>query len=157
MKKLLFLSAIILVLIVGNLGGQNIVVILADDFGVGDIQAHYPNNKIPTPNLDKLAQQGVSFTDAHSGSAVCTPTRYGLITGRYAWRTQLQEWVIACYEAPLIDADRITLPGYLKRNGYHTACIGKWHLGMQWYGDQLNRKVEERRVGFFQAHSGGTY
>jgi arylsulfatase A len=96
MKKWCFLLAIILLLISGNLYGQNIVVILADDFGVGDIQAHYPNNKILTPNLDRLAQQGVSFTDAHSGSAVCTPTRYGLLTGRYAWRTPLQEWVLAC-------------------------------------------------------------
>ena len=122
----------------------NIVIILADDFGVGDIQAHYPNNKIPTPHLDKFVQQGMSFTDAHSGSAVCTPTRYGLLTGRYAWRTQLQEWVIACYEPPLIDADRLTLPTYLKQFGYQTACIGKWHLGFNWSGEQLNRKVEAR-------------
>lgn len=80
----------------------NIVIILADDFGVGDIQAHYPRNKIATPYLDRLVQQGMSFTDAHSPSAVCSPTRYGLLTGRYAWRTRLQEWVIAAYEPPLI-------------------------------------------------------
>ncbi len=116
------------------------------DFGVGDIQAHYHNNKILTPNLDKLAQQGISFTDAHSSSAVCSPTRYGLLTGRYAWRTQLQEWVLACYEPPLIDSDRITLPGYLKHLGYNTACIGKWHLGMLWSGSQSNRKLEERNA-----------
>jgi len=109
----------------------NIVVILADDFGVGDIQAHYPENKIPTPYLDRLVRQGMSFTDAHSGSAVCTPTRYGLLTGRYSWRTRLQEWVVAAYEPPLISSDRLTLPGLLQKQGYQTACIGKWHLGWQ--------------------------
>src|SRR5207249_9257022 len=81
----------------------NIVVILADDFGVGDIHALYPSNKLATPNLDRLVAQGMHFTDAHTASAVCTPTRYGLLTGRYAWRTRLQEWVLACYEPPLID------------------------------------------------------
>ena len=120
----------------------NIVVILADDFGVGDIQAHYPDNKIPTPNLDRLVRQGMSFTDAHSASAVCTPTRYGLLTGRYAWRTRLQEWVLACYEPPLIAADRLTLPAFLKQHGYHTACIGKWHLGWEWPGPQPSRMSE---------------
>jgi arylsulfatase A-like enzyme len=82
------------------------------------------------------------FTDAHSASAVCTPTRYGLLTGRYAWRTRLQEWVLACYEPPLISADRLTLPGYLKQHGYHTACIGKWHLGWEWPGPQPSRMDE---------------
>ena len=101
----------------------NIVIILADDFGVGDIQAHYPDNKIATPHLDRLVRQGMSFTDAHSPSAVCSPTRYGLLTGRYAWRTRLQEWVIAAYEPPLIAKDRPTLPGFLKQHGYHTACM----------------------------------
>jgi len=122
----------------------NIVVILADDFGVGDIQAHFPENKIATPHLDKLVGEGISFTDAHSPSAVCSPTRYGLLTGRYAWRTQLQEWVIAAYEPPLIEKNRPTLPGFLKENGYHTACIGKWHLGWNWPGPQPSRMTEER-------------
>jgi len=112
----------------------NIVVILADDFGVGDIQAHYPANKIPTPHLDRLVSQGRSFTDAHTSSAVCSPTRYGLLTGRYNWRTRLQEWVLAAYEPPIITPDRPTLPGFLRRHGYHTACIGKWHLGWEWPG-----------------------
>lgn len=127
-------------------GGKrpNIVVILADDFGVGDIQAHYPDNKIPTPHLDRLVRQGMSFTDAHSASAVCTPTRYGLLTGRYCWRTRLQEWVLAAYEPPLIDAGRLTLPGLLKKHGYHTACVGKWHLGWEWQGPQPSRMVEAR-------------
>lgn len=124
----------------------NIVIILADDFGVGDIQAHYPQNKIATPHLDRLVRQGMSFTDAHSASAVCTPTRYGLLTGRYAWRTRLQEWVLACYEPPLIDERRLTLPTFLKQHGYHTACIGKWHLGWEWPGPQPSRMLEERNV-----------
>ncbi len=122
----------------------NIVVILADDFGVGDIQAHYPENKIATPHLDRLVRQGISITDAHSPSAVCSPTRYGLLTGRYSWRTRLQEWVIAAYEPPLIAADRPTLPGFLRRHGYHTACIGKWHLGWNWSGPQPSRMTELR-------------
>lgn len=122
----------------------NIVIILADDFGVGDIQAHYPENKIPTPHLDRLVAQGMSFSDAHSGSAVCTPTRYGLLTGRYSWRTPLQEWVLACYEPPLIAADRLTLPAFLQEQGYQTACIGKWHLGWEWQGETSSRMVEPR-------------
>lgn len=120
----------------------NIVIILADDFGVGDIQAHYPQNKIATPYLDRLVQEGMSFTDAHSGSAVCTPTRYGLLTGRYCWRTPLQEWVLACYEPPLIGADEMTLPKLLKQEGYHTACVGKWHLGWEWPGLNPSRMEE---------------
>ncbi|MDG2383733.1 MAG: arylsulfatase [Pirellulaceae bacterium] len=122
----------------------NIIVILADDFGVGDIQAHYPNNKIRTPYLDKLVRQGISFTDAHSPSAVCSPTRYGLLTGRYSWRTPLQEWVIAAYEPPLISSKRPTLPGFLKEHGYYTACIGKWHLGWNWPGPQRSQMTEVR-------------
>lgn len=122
----------------------NIVVILADDFGVGDIQTHYPDNKIPTPHLDRLVRQGVSFTDAHSPSAVCSPTRYGLLTGRYAWRTRLQEWVIAAYEPPLIADDRTTLPDFLRNQGYHASCVGKWHLGWEWPGSQPSRMTEVR-------------
>ncbi|NND31738.1 MAG: arylsulfatase [Saprospiraceae bacterium] len=121
----------------------NIVIILADDFGVGDIQAHYPGNKIRTPFLDQLVGEGMSFTDAHSGSAVCTPTRYGLLTGRYCWRTPLQEWVLACYEPPLIKATDLTLPAFLGQQGYQTACIGKWHLGWNWPGENESRMIEE--------------
>jgi arylsulfatase A len=120
----------------------NIVVILADDFGVGDIHAHYPDNKIATPHLDRLVRQGISFADAHSPSAVCSPTRYGLLTGRYAWRTRLQEWVIAVYEPPLIAADRTTLPGFLRDHGYHTSCVGKWHLGWNWPGPQPSQMTD---------------
>ena len=122
----------------------NIVVILADDFGVGDIQAHYPDNKIATPYLDQLVAEGMSFTDAHSPSAVCTPTRYGLLTGRYSWRTRLQEWVLAAYEPPLIAAGRPTLPGVLRDHGYATALVGKWHLGWEWPGPQESRMTKVR-------------
>ncbi|MDG1895631.1 MAG: arylsulfatase [Fuerstiella sp.] len=121
----------------------NIVVILADDYGVGDIQAHYPDNTVPSPYLDRFVQQGMSFTDAHSPSAVCSPTRYGLLTGRYSWRTRLQEWVIAAYEPPLIAQNRPTLPGMLRDNGYHSACIGKWHLGWDWLGPQKALMTKE--------------
>jgi arylsulfatase A-like enzyme len=122
----------------------NFIVILADDFGVGDIRAAYPAATIPTPNLERLMSQGMSFTDAHSPSAVCTPTRYGLLTGRYAWRTRLQEWVLAAYEPPLIASDRLTLPGFLQHHGYRTVCIGKWHLGWEWPGPQPSRMTAVR-------------
>ena len=108
----------------------NILLILADDLGYGDVRCLNPERgKIPTPHLDQLASQGMAFTDAHSGSSVCTPTRYGLLTGRYAWRTRLQKNVLDGYDQPLIARDRLTLPAMLKQQGYHTACIGKWHLG----------------------------
>lgn len=108
----------------------NIVVILADDLGYGDVQALNPQRgRIKTPHLDRLAREGMTFTDAHSGSAVCTPTRYGLLTGRYAWRTRLQHGVIDGFQPPLIAAERLTLPAMLRGAGYHTAVIGKWHLG----------------------------
>ena len=109
----------------------NIVYILADDLGYGDVQSLNPQRgKIKTPHLDRLASQGMIFTDAHSGSSVCTPTRYGLLTGRYAWRSRLQNGVLdGGSDEPLIAADRLTVPGLLGQHGYVTACIGKWHLG----------------------------
>jgi arylsulfatase A len=111
----------------------NIVYILADDLGYGDVQClNSKRGKIATPHLDKLAAQGMTFTDAHSGSSVCTPTRYGLLTGRYAWRTRLQAGVLdGGNDEPLIAADRLTVASLLKAQGYTTACIGKWHLGFQ--------------------------
>lgn len=110
---------------------SNIVYILADDLGYGDVQCLNPQRgKIKTPHLDRLASQGMIFTDAHSGSSVCTPTRYGLLTGRYAWRTRLQRGVLdGGSDEPLISADRLTVPGLLQQQGYATACVGKWHLG----------------------------
>lgn len=110
----------------------NIVYILADDLGYGDVDCYNPASKIPTPNIDRLAKEGVRFTDAHSPSAVCTPTRYSLLTGRYAWRTRLQRNVIGPFAQPLIAENQQTVPGILRRQGYATACIGKWHLGWGW-------------------------
>jgi len=110
----------------------NLVYILADDLGYGDLSCLNPDSRIATPHLDKLASQGMIFTDAHSGSAVCTPTRYGLLTGRYCWRSRLKQSVLWPWDAPLIEPGRLTVGGLLKRHGYSTACIGKWHLGWDW-------------------------
>jgi len=115
---------------VGNL--PNIVFIMADDMGIGDTTVYNPDSKIPTPNLQRLASEGVVFTDAHSPSAVCTPTRYGVLTGRYCWRTRLKSQVLYGYEPPLIEPERLTVASLLKQHGYETACIGKWHLGLHW-------------------------
>jgi arylsulfatase A-like enzyme len=119
----------------------NIVYILADDLGYGDVQCLNPQRgKIKTPHLDRLASQGMTFTDAHSGSSVCTPTRYGLLTGRYAWRTRLQSGVLdGTDDPPLIAANRLTVPALLKQQGYTTAALGKWHLG---FGSELPAGVQ---------------
>lgn len=115
----------------------NIVFILADDMGYGDIQAYNPKSTIPTPHLNRMAEEGMRFTDAHSGSAVCTPTRYGVVTGRYCWRTRLKSGVLfPPKDKPLIDPTRLTIAAMLKQQGYHTACIGKWHLGIEWGRDE---------------------
>ena len=108
----------------------NIVFIMADDMGYGDVGCYNPDSKIPTPNMDRLAREGIRFTDLHSPFAVCSPTRYGVLTGRYCWRTPLGHGVFSSYEPPLIEKDRLTVAGLLKRHGYTTAAIGKWHLGL---------------------------
>ncbi len=108
----------------------NVVIILADDMGYGDVHCLNPNSKIPTPHLDAFAAQSMTFTDGHSPSAVCTPTRYGLLTGRYCWRSRLKRGVLGGYSPPLIDAQRSTIATMMKSQGYTTAAIGKWHLGM---------------------------
>ena len=110
----------------------NIIFILADDMGYGDVSALNPESKIKTPNIDAIARNGVTFTDAHSGSALSTPTRYGILTGRYSWRTSMKEGVLNGYSKAMIPANRLTIAGMLKQQGYHTACIGKWHLGWDW-------------------------
>lgn len=108
----------------------NVVIILADDLGYGDVRCNNLKSPIPTPHLDALAAGGMRFTDAHTPSGVCTPTRYGLITGRYCWRTRLTRGVLNGYSTHLIDPERKTIADVMKSAGYHTAAIGKWHLGM---------------------------
>jgi arylsulfatase A len=121
-----------------NLIGQaaerpNIVVILVDDLGWGDVQCNNPKRgKIPTPHIDQLASQGIRFTDGHSSSGVCSPSRYALLTGRYHWRTRLQNGIVDVWGQPLIAPDRLTIAALAKRQGYQTACVGKWHLGWEW-------------------------
>ena len=120
----------------------NIVLILCDDLGYGDVQCLNPENgKIKTPCVDKLASQGMTFTDAHSGSSVCTPTRYGLLTGRYSWRTRLQESVAGAFEPCLIAPDRLTVAGLLKKQGYATAIFGKWHLDLQYQDPKTGKFI----------------
>jgi arylsulfatase A-like enzyme len=112
----------------------NVVLILADDLGAGDIGAYHgatrERSKIPTPRMDALASEGMRFDDAHSPSAVCTPTRYGILCGRYAWRTRLRSWVLNGNSRALIEPGRATIASALGEAGYRTACVGKWHLGL---------------------------
>jgi arylsulfatase A len=108
----------------------NIVYILADDLGWGDLECYNPRSAIPTPRANRLASEGVRFTDMHSPSSVCTPTRYGILTGRYCWRSRLTSGVLDGYSRNLIEPGRLTLPSMLKARGYYTAGIGKWHLGL---------------------------
>lgn len=111
----------------------NVLVILADDLGYGDLQCNNPTRgKIKTPNIDNLAAQGMRFTDAHSSSGVCSPSRYALLTGRYHWRTRLQSGIVGMWGEPLIAPDRLTIASLAKQNGYRTGAIGKWHLGWDW-------------------------
>ena len=122
----------------------NIVFILTDDLGYGDVHCLNPERcKIATPCLDKLASQGLTLTAAHSTSAVCSPSRYGILTGRYNWRSELQKGVLSGYSKPLIDANRLTVAGLLKQNGYTTAAMGKWHLGMGVSKNPHNLKVTD--------------
>ncbi len=111
----------------------NIIYFLADDLGYGDLGCYSEASKIPTPNLDRLASEGMRFTDAHTPSGVCSPTRYAVLTGRYCWRTPLKTGVLQGHSPPLIDLDRLTVGDLLQKHGYHTAHIGKWHLGHTWH------------------------
>jgi arylsulfatase A-like enzyme len=112
----------------------NVVFILADDMSYDSVSAYNPRiGNMQTPSIDRLIGQGMSFTDAHSGSSVCTPTRYGILTGRYCWRTRLKSSVLWEWAAPLLDPERLTVAEMLQAQGYYTGMIGKWHLGMDWY------------------------
>ena len=117
----------------------NIVIIFADDLGYGDLSS-YGATKIQTPHCDRLARDGMRFTDAHSPSAVCSPSRYGLLTGRYAWRTWMKNWVLLEHMPLLVESDRLTVPQMLKDLGYVTGAVGKWHLG---WGDRTHPDFNE--------------
>jgi arylsulfatase A-like enzyme len=129
----------------------NVLFILADDMGVGDVSCLNPKSKWQTPHLDRLAREGMIFTDAHSASGVCTPTRYTLLTGRYSWRSKLKKGVLNGYNASLIEPNRLTLPGFLRTQGYTTAMFGKWHLGLDW----ARNGSRPEDVDYTQRFSGG--
>lgn len=120
----------------------NIIYVLADDLGYGDINTFNPNGKIKTPNIDALASAGMKFTDAHTSSAVCTPTRYGILTGRYNWRSNLKSGVLTGKSNALIPTSRKTVARLLQDKNYNTAFIGKWHLGWDWA-----QKNDEENLG----------
>jgi arylsulfatase A len=109
---------------------SNIVYVLADDLGWGDLDCYNPDSAVPTPYANGFAREGVRFTDMHSPSAVCTPTRYGILTGRYCWRSRLKQGVLQGYSPSLIEPGRLTVPAMLRQRGYYTAGVGKWHLGL---------------------------
>jgi len=131
--------------------------------GYGDVHGLNPEGKIATPNMDRLAAAGMIFTDAHSSSSVCTPTRYGILTGRYNWRSRLQTHVQGGCSPRLIEPGRMTAPSMLKQNGYHTAAIGKWHLGMDWalkpgapkFGDNIEEGAAGWNVDFAKPIANG--
>jgi arylsulfatase A len=118
---------------VSSASKPNIVVILTDDLGYGDVSFLNPDSKVQTPHMDALAQSGVYLTDAHAPSSICSPTRYSMLTGRYAWRNpRLKRGVLMPWDEPVIQPTEVTMPALLKKAGYATACIGKWHLGFHW-------------------------
>ena len=138
----------------------NIVLILADDLGYGDVSCYNSKAKVPTPNIDRLAKSGMRFTDAHSPSTVCTPTRYSLLTGRMAFRNGMKGVFTGAGGPCLIKANQLTLPGLLRSQGYTTAMFGKWHVGMTFY-DKDGKAIDKngldavKRIDYSQPISGG--
>ena len=124
----------------------NIVILYADDLGYGDLGCYNAESKIPTPHLDRLALEGMRFTDAHSSSGICTPSRYALLTGRHHWR-KFHE-IVNAFCPSKFAADRLTMPEMLKQRGYKTACIGKWHLGWDWNAIKKPGAKPQRGKGF---------
>ncbi|MBC8282296.1 MAG: sulfatase-like hydrolase/transferase, partial [Nitrospinae bacterium] len=145
---LLFIAGDNLVAKDGN--KPNILLILTDDLGSGDLQCYNKNSKIPTPNLNKLAESGIRFTDAHSPSTVCTPSRYSLLTGRMQFRTGMKGVFTGAGGPCLIEESRLTLPQMLKEKGYATACVGKWHVGMSFFDKNGERITDQRIKGIQQ-------
>lgn len=141
----------------------NVLLILCDDLGYGDVSALNPDCKFRTPHLDRLAREGIVFTDAHSSSAVCTPSRYSLLTGRYNWRTRLQRSVFGGLSPRLIEPDTRTLADILREQGYDTACFGKWHLGIDWprlpgaaeFSDDIEQGKDGWRVDYSRPFGNG--
>jgi arylsulfatase A len=117
----------------------NIIVIYTDDQGYGDLSCLNPEAKFQTPNIDRLAKEGIAFTNGHSADSVCTPSRYALLTGRYPWRTRMKRGVLGAEAKCLIADERMTIASMLKKNGYQTAMVGKWHLGMDFPGTPEDR------------------
>ncbi len=115
-----------------NTPAPNLIYILADDMGIGDLSIYNQQSAWKTPHLDRLGYGGMRFDDAHSSSAVCTPSRYSILTGRYNWRSWLKAGVLGGFNRALIEPGRMTVASYLKSKGYRTACFGKWHLGFDW-------------------------
>ncbi len=158
MKKRLLLTLLLTITLapVARAARPNIVFIMADDLGYGDVSVLNPKSKIPTPNLDRLAKSGMIFTDAHSGSSVCTPTRYGVLTGRYCWRSRLKRSVLYGYSNSLMDPHRTTVASLLKSQGYRSGMIGKWHLGLDWANKSGSGKANrENEVDFAKPFGNG--
>lgn len=128
--KLLLLGMATIISVAGFARKPNVVIMYADDMGYGDLGIQNPQSKIPTPNLDKLAQEGIRFSNAHSSSGICSPSRYALLTGKYHWRKFHD--IVNSWGPSVFDKNELTLPEMLRQKGYSTACIGKWHLGWDW-------------------------
>ena len=150
MCKVFTVSSVVCVLllsgVVANADKPNVVFILCDDLGYGDIHCLAPEtSKIATPCADRLAREGMIFTDAHSGSSVCTPTRYGIMTGRYSWRTRLQKGVVTGFAPSLIAKNRPTIASFLQEQGYHTGVVGKWHLDFQYLNPNTGKAYSQKQ------------
>ena len=129
----------------------NVVVLYADDLGYGDLGCYNPESRIATPHIDRLASEGMRFVDAHSSSGICTPSRYGLLTGRHHWR-KFHE-IVESFGPPVIEPERLTVPEMMRMHGYRTACFGKWHLGWDWAAIRREGAVPSTEPGKPQGYA----